>query len=563
MRRLQVIANKWAPLSTGSSAPAPAKKMSPVAFGDSAVAHGHKSILSLLRSAAVLRSCRFTWLTKNAIPILKRSEQLFGPYLTYQTVLRWTFFKQFCAGEDHVEVKTTLKELEAIDIGSILDFAAEADAPTASPNDPPEFGMKTLLSKKVNYNEANEKNYDENMKYYLLCVGHASLMLPKTGVGFAAVKISGLCDPQLLSRVTALQLFVRQAWVTYVMDRPESEHPLEECRVVGNIKMSPSDRFASHEHVGAGLKRLSNASMTDEEVKAVLGLLDPQASGKVDYLRWCQLLSTALLETRPSSTAFTPLLHVMPQLTDHEKYLWSRLRRRLLCIVSMANELSVRVMIDAEQTFYQMAIDHLTREFQRKFNKKHPIVYNTYQCYLTITHQRVQNDMLRAEAEGWVWAGKMVRGAYMLQERQTAAAYHYKSPIWDTKELTDKCYHDCSESIFQAIEANPTRPYGVLFGTHSRTSVAILSERVRGMKPNASNVSFAQLLGMSDDLTVPLARAGYTVFKYVPYGPVRETVQYLARRALENGAVLSGDKKEEMDLIWMEIYRRFGLSSGK
>ena len=529
-------------------------------FGNPQEAYEHASTFELLRTLFVLKMCQIQTLTKNGAKLLKASERKFGTFLTYNTFLKWTAYSQFCAGETQQEVKSTLKRLEAVGVGSILDYAAEADCPgvPAAENEGvvPGVSMTEMVHNKNVVYQFSQAALNENMKHYLLCVVHGSLMLPKTGVGFAAVKVTGLCDPQLLSRVSALLLSIRQQWVKFFTD--EAPPSLEECRVVVGLKISKSSRFASHDVVRKRIKQLAS-TITDAQIDAMLKIWDPTSTGSVDYLVYADTVAQALLrEGAFVKSALDPFVEQLPCLTAPEQKLWEELVQRARSIVATASELKVHVMIDAEQTYFQMAIDHIVRQLQRSFNKQEPIVYNTYQCYLTIMNQRLINDLDRAASEGWNWAGKMVRGAYMDQERATAEKYKYSSPIFATKAGTDGSYAECANRIIEEIEKHPTRKMGVLFGTHNQQSLEEISACVRSMKEHQSNISFAQLLGMADHLTIPLARASFKSFKYVPYGPIKETVAYLLRRGKENSSIMS-NTNSEVYLIRRELKRRFGM----
>ena len=173
-----------------------------------------------------------------------------------------------------------------------------------------------------------------------------------------------------------------------------------------------------------------------------------------------------------------------------------------------------------------------------------------------VTRQRVLNDIARSEKEGFVWGAKMVRGAYMTQEREAATKYGYNIPILPDKAATDVSYNEAALSIMNAISANPKKPLGVMFGSHNKESLSTIAAAMDKLPANhAGELSFAQLLGMGDHLSIPLAHAGYCTFKYVPYGPVKETLLYLGRRAEENCDVL-GNAKTEMALLRKELRRR-------
>lgn len=535
-------------------------------LGDHRAAYQHLSTYKLAKSMAVLRMCRSPWLVENSMFLIGKTSAVIGDYFAYNTFVKWTMFEHFCAGEDERGVKHTLSLLAKLNIGSILDYAAEAEVPIVKQDQAPDLSMTNLSTNTQLKYASDEETFDLNMKLYVLCVAHASLNSWQYGIGYAAVKITGCTDPQLLARVSSVLLYIRQQWVRFFTTDADVP-PLEQCRVVFRkeednlVKGCPPQ--ASRDVVRAGLQKWSGNKLSAAELDAILDWLDPKKTGSIDYLNFTKMIPKCLGTSHEEDTrVLEPLMRHCPQLqlTSEELRLWSNTRHRIRTICQVAAELKVHVMIDAEQTFYQMAIDHLTRDMQREFNRAAPIVFNTYQCYMKISKQRLLNDMSRAKREGWVWAGKMVRGAYDKQERETAAKYSYEDPIFAVKEETDKCYNTCAMIILKEFESDPATKIGVLFGTHNPESLQLITDEIVKRSINPRSISFAQLLGMADNLTMPLAQAGFNTFKYVPYGPVKETIQYLSRRARENSSVLRGENTES-EMMWREFRRRLGLGS--
>jgi len=506
--------------------------------------------------------CRSELLQKNAAEILRKCEKVFGTYLTYQTFIRWTMFRQFVAGEREDEVKLCLAELDRQGVGSILDYAAEADVPgvpdPGAEKAPPISLTKLIQFPKVQY--AATHPADDNFKLFLISVAHASLVQSKTSqVTFAALKITGLCDPQLLARASAVLLGVRQLWIEIVSHA--TPPPLEECRVVIGRKLSADAKRVDIAVVTSGLRR-SFPNATPAEIENLVQLWkSSDGATTVNYFKFSSTVEATLLGDKNHAAVLAPLLGRLPPLTDQELALWRQLTHRVDLILRTAVELNVRVMVDAEQTFYQMAIDHIVRTAQRQYNRNQPTVYNTYQCFLKFAQDRLTNDMKRAEVEGWMWAGKIVRGAYLRQEREASTRHNYESPIWETKPATDACYTACAKQILDEIQSKPTHQYGVLFGTHSRSSLEVITQQMQTLPASYStHIAFAQLYGMADHLTMPMAKAGYATFKYVPYGPVKETIAYLMRRAQENSGVIK-DTASEAGLMKDELRRRFMVRS--
>lgn len=235
---------------------------------------------------------------------------------------------------------------------------------------------------------------------------------------------------------------------------------------------------------------------------------------------------------------------------------------RLETLAQAAKDAEVRLMIDAEQTYFQPAIDHMVLRLQRKYNRgDYPTVFNTYQCYLQNTEQRVVDDLERARRDGFKWGAKLVRGAYLVSERQRALEMGYPDPTQASIEDTHACYDECvrlvlSDSVSKQEGSN------VLIASHNQESVEKALEHMArlGIDKMDGGVYFGQLLGMADHLSFPLGGAGYKVYKYVPYGPVDEVMPYLVRRAQENSGMMGSPAvQHEADMVNDEIQRRLPL----
>lgn len=218
-------------------------------------------------------------------------------------------------------------------------------------------------------------------------------------------------------------------------------------------------------------------------------------------------------------------------------------------------EKGVRLMVDAEQSYFQPAISRLTVEAQRRFNGSQPLIYNTYQCYLREAYNNVTGDMELSRREGWHFGTKLVRGAYMEQERERAAQMGYEDPINPTYEKTNEMYHRCLDYVLEEIKQG--RKASVMVASHNEDTVKFTLRRMMelGIHPSDKKVCFGQLLGMCDQITFPLGQAGFPVYKYVPYGPVKEVLPYLSRRAQENRGFMQRANRER-DLLWKEVKRR-------
>ncbi|HMG16451.1 MAG TPA: proline dehydrogenase family protein, partial [Saprospiraceae bacterium] len=188
----------------------------------------------------------------------------------------------------------------------------------------------------------------------------------------------------------------------------------------------------------------------------------------------------------------------------------------------------------------------------QRYNKNNAVVYNTFQLYRNDRLSFLKKSFEKAEKEGYYFGAKLVRGAYMDKERKRALETGYASPIHNTKAETD---HDYNEAIKYCL--GHYEKLGFCNATHNQESCLYMAEEIenRGLKRNHPNLNFCQLYGMSDNLTFNLAKSGYNVAKYVPYGQVKDVVPYLIRRAQENSSV-TGDMSREYSLLVAEAKRR-------
>ncbi|MGN5954222.1 proline dehydrogenase family protein [Sphingobacterium lactis] len=239
-------------------------------------------------------------------------------------------------------------------------------------------------------------------------------------------------------------------------------------------------------------------------------------------------------------------------LTTEEQAEYQRLWNRCDQICQACHAAGIRVLIDAEHSWIQDTIDDIAREMMEKYNQEKPIVYNTYQLYRADKLASLKADFAYAKTQNFHLGAKIVRGAYMEIERERAKENGYPSPIQPNKKASDTDYNDAIYFILDNIDQ-----IGLMAGTHNEESCRILAEEMerRNIPHNLPNVFFAQLLGMSDNLSFNLGAAGYNVAKYMPYGPVKAVMPYLFRRAQENTSV-GGQTGRELSLIMKELKRR-------
>jgi proline dehydrogenase len=235
-----------------------------------------------------------------------------------------------------------------------------------------------------------------------------------------------------------------------------------------------------------------------------------------------------------------------------------RARARVDKICAKAHEYGIPVLIDAEESWIQDAIDSMADEMMARYNTEKAIVYNTYQMYLTRSMDNLIHDYQDAVSRPYFLGAKLVRGAYMEKERTRAEKNNYPSPIHPDKSATDNAFNEALKFCVDHIDR-----ISVMCGSHNEMSNALLTKWMdeEGLSPADSRIWFAQLYGMSDNISFNLAKLGYNVAKYVPYGPVRAVMPYLLRRAQENTSV-AGQSSRELTLIRKELKRRRRMRQG-
>jgi proline dehydrogenase len=239
-------------------------------------------------------------------------------------------------------------------------------------------------------------------------------------------------------------------------------------------------------------------------------------------------------------------------LTSEEVAEWNRVIGRIDEICKNAAERNVMVLIDAEETWIIEPCNELTEAMMEKYNRKQVVVFNTYQFYCHGTLPFLKYSIEEASKKGYLLGAKLVRGAYMEKERARAAAMNYQDPIQPDKESTDRDYDAGVLLCLQNLDK-----LALFIGTHNEKSCATAVEYMErnGIEPKNPRVFFSQLYGMSDNISFNIANAGYHVSKYLPYGPVKDVIPYLMRRAQENTSV-AGQTSRELLLIQKEMKRR-------
>ncbi|MEP6616609.1 MAG: proline dehydrogenase family protein [Ginsengibacter sp.] len=239
-------------------------------------------------------------------------------------------------------------------------------------------------------------------------------------------------------------------------------------------------------------------------------------------------------------------------LNDHEKEEWEKVKERLFRICKAASDSKVSVLIDAEESWIQDPVDALTMQLMERFNTKGVVVYNTIQLYRLGRLQFLKNSYGHAQTKNFKFAVKIVRGAYMEKERRRAQERNQQIPIQPDKEATDRDYNASLEFCIEHLDE-----LFLIVASHNEFSNLYSTELLTSHNHATGHphIHFSQLYGMSDNITFNLAKAGCSVSKYLPFGPLKDVVPYLMRRAQENSSI-SGQTGRELALIKNELQRR-------
>ena len=260
------------------------------------------------------------------------------------------------------------------------------------------------------------------------------------------------------------------------------------------------------------------------------------------------IASLQLLETLNEAPRLRSGIHD----SEIEDAAWERVKERMFAICDLATEKGVGILIDAEETWIQDPIDRLAIELMAIYNKEKVVVYNTYQLYRNDRLHFLQLSHKIAKEKNFKLGAKLVRGAYMEKERLRAKEQGVASPINLDKEATDKDFNDAAAFCIQNKES-----ISFILASHNEESNLKIAQLMieKGIPANDPYVHFSQLYGMSDPISFNMAKEGYNVSKYLPFGPIKDVIPYLMRRAEENSSV-NGQTSRELLFIRQELARR-------
>ncbi|XP_042327485.1 hydroxyproline dehydrogenase [Sceloporus undulatus] len=409
-----------------------------------------KSNWELSRGLLVFLLCSSPRLVQRAPMLLSVCRRVLG-YRLWSSVLRFTLYGQFVAGETHEEIKETLQRLQGLGVRPLLAVPIEEDVGQA---------------------REGEEWYEKNTHAMLTCLD---------------LSVEGATNPMMQLKVTALMAAELCKTITLHLQEQDGKLDLSLERVV--------------------------ATMKGEDVN--FGCLTPE---------------------------------------ENQHFLKSL--RRLNSVAQYAVKKGVRVLVDAEYTYANPALTLVTMAMMATWNTQHPWIWNTYQAYLKDTLERLNRDVALTKCLGVCFGVKLVRGAYLEKERKLAKEKGYPDPVQPNWDATNDSYQRCLDfSLDQVSKARGS--FELIVATHNETSVMHAVQRMEemGIDKATGPVSFGQLLGMCDQVSLALGQAGYAIYKSIPYGTVEEVIPYLIRRAHENQSVLQGIRKER-NLLHLELRRR-------
>ena len=240
------------------------------------------------------------------------------------------------------------------------------------------------------------------------------------------------------------------------------------------------------------------------------------------------------------------------QVTEDEKKEWARVVDRFEKVAKACYDKDECLLVDAEESWMQKAADELMESLMEKYNKEKVIIFSTLQLYRNDRLEYLKGLHRRAKEKGFKIGMKLVRGAYMEKERERAQQKNYTDPICATKAATDENFNEVLRYMFEHLE-----DMAIFCGTHNEDSSYLMMEMIEKSKYEKTDnrLWFGQLYGMSDNISYNLADQGFNVAKYLPFGPVKDVMPYLIRRAEENTSV-AGQTNRELDLISIEKKRR-------
>ncbi|XP_028434149.1 proline dehydrogenase 1, mitochondrial isoform X2 [Perca flavescens] len=421
-----------------------------VDFDQAQGAYKSKDSLELLRSLVVFKLCSYDFLVDKNKEIMDLGKKILGQR-AFDQFMKMTFYGQFVAGEDHMAIRPLIQKNQAFGVGSVLDYSVEEDISQEEAEQKEMDSCVSAAEKESIGKDYREKKYkahkqfgdrckgitgartylyadeakcDQHMETFIRCIkasGGSSMD------GFSAIKMTALGRPQFLLQFSEVLVKWRQFFTFLASQQGKDGMEALEQR----LELTQLQEFLTK----LGAKGDFYGWFTGSKEKSL---------GTIDMLDWNSLIDD---RTKISNLLVVPnvelgnLEPLLEKFTTEEEKQMKRMLQRMDILVKHAIENGVRLMVDAEQTYFQPAISRLTLEMQRIYNKEKPVIFNTYQCYLKEAYDNVTMDVELSRREGWHFASKLVRGAYMYQERERAKDIGYEDPINPDYESTNIMYN--------------------------------------------------------------------------------------------------------------------------
>ncbi|KAI9022924.1 FAD-linked oxidoreductase-like protein [Phycomyces nitens] len=489
----------------------------------SQAALSQKTTKDLVLTLVVYQLCSYPWLVQ-AAPFLINLGKSVGLEVPVYWIIKHTFFRQFCGGETAEECRPIMERLEQAGIHSILDLSMESDIKGT--------------------NETKEDRGDALAEMIKHGIRTISPRCPSPKISaFTAIKISGLTSPELLLTINRVLTSLQTQFDAHQVNGCLSADRLDQI-IKDHLPRPKSD------HQRMERKRLVGQLETVDQVQFD-SLFDLQGPNREIW--WtCSAGDKGFLSAQ-----------------EWKEY--DGVVNRLEDICGLAKDLGVGIMIDAEQSYFQEAIDHFGLHLQQKFNRikteSEALVYNTYQMYTKSGQRKLERDTRRAEQQEFTLAIKLVRGAYMVSELKRAKDMGYPSPIQDTLEDTHTSFNGAILFLLNKLQeydrstdqtlSPTTAPVVFMVASHNRESVVLTVQEMdrHSLSPQSRVIQFGQLYGMQDQMSYILGKYGYSIYKYLPYGKIDQVLPYLVRRAQENSAIFESVSTEQR-LLLQEIKRR-------
>lgn len=550
-----------APAEAAAAAVSEASSLLPCSFQDHKRAFATVSTPRLLQSLCVYSLCRVRPLVANAEQLLAASERVLGAAAT-ERLVRATFYAQFVGGDDVDAVRAAARPWTDAGVGVIVNYAAEGDA--AECEGAGAIDGADALRAKPQAEAAAPAAQPASLDAVMIAAAEAA-GVSRDALPSLSVPLEALAAEPAHSR--AVHASSTRIYVQQILDARALGGP----RSVSAIKLTALGAPGALETVSRALDSVGGvrgawvghptleAFLADARgwdtarIKAALVTLPPPETVMDVHDAATPLPRPVDLRAEVSRVLgllSLPTRGALAAALEGDLLRFEAAQARLMFVAETAAALDGRILYDAEHSHLQKALDWSFALAAPVVNASKATLFNTHQCYLTDSHERLRGAVARARAGGYAFAGKLVRGAYVIQERRRAAAVGLASPVHATIDDTHRSYDAAVEIALDEVQrsvdaragGDASAPLSELFvASHNQRSVerAVLAMARRGLTP-AAPVTFAQLYGMADNLALVLAQGGYNALKLVPYGSPAETLPFLVRRAQENSDVLGG-----------------------